>query len=984
MAQNETWLKHDLMKAVRVQYLDGNLFSMDNAGNLIGVTLTRDGEAYSGGGSVSANVIRADGGTVAVTGALSGNTATVVLPQAAYVVPGAVSIVVKLTASGQVTTIAAIVANVYRSSTDTAIDPGTIIPSVQALIAAIDTAVASIPADYSSLWAALAPAFSTSSAYTAGQYVTYNGGLYRFTTDHAAGTWSSSQVVPSNIGGELSDLKSALNELNEVTRNIWINPIYNANGIIITQNEDGSAHLSGTASTTLYIDYYLDEDLTLTSCTFSMKRTGTVGNKINAVIRNAGNTTPQFLPLETADTFASMRVINYSAHRFEIVVREGTYNCDLYIQLENGNSVTDYIPHISAKDYICREEYKSTRFFYGTTRNIWLNPIFRSGEIEATQNTDGSIHIAGTPTADTYLDAYYSSALSSDNYILSCEKKGTATGNISIVIRNAGNTNPNILTINSGTQFGTLQISSYAPARCEIVLRANNSYNCDLYIQLEKGNVCTDFIPNFTAVDYIAREKPDDTNLLTETVKNYVPIVIISEKSIITKWGNSAGVITHNGDEIGYAISVAKSGGFMTEAFLVSDMPSTDFRVTFGITLTNGTARVFLYGKKSNNEDVAYLIKTVSSSNDSVSVDVDAAYLDVYTTVDISKPMRVLIASGGDEISEFTVTGLEVNSNIVVSEYIQNYGQDTVANVLKRIENDNGTSEQEQGIQYYYSPNGTKYLSAVSNDGTIRGIKAIPAKSIFIGNSLLMGWSTFGMAASDSDHDYYHYVTQKISELNPSATYNHISNGNLEHSTNNTDFTAAWAVITPYLTSDVELICIQLGDNVNTDEKKAQFEGTSFNTMVDWIHTNCPNARLVWVGTWYQSIYDWLKVACWKKGVQFIDIFDLSVNENKAAIGDVIHRTEDRTQTLTGTYTISGSSLLLSATISGESYSITIPSYTSVEDNGNGTFTMVAPYTVVDTVGIASHPNDAGMLAIANRICKQLDFIYHEGDITNA
>lgn len=209
MAQNETWLKHDLLEAVKVQYLDGNLFSMDNAGNLIGVTLTRDGEDYSGGGSVSANVIRSDGGTVAVSGALSGKTATVVLPQAAYAVPGVVSIIVKLTASGQVTTIAALVANVYRSSTDTAVDPGTIIPSIQTLISQINTAVASIPADYSALWTKLAPAFSTDASYVAGQYVTYNSGLYRFNTSHS-GSWSSSDVTAVNLGGEITELKSAL------------------------------------------------------------------------------------------------------------------------------------------------------------------------------------------------------------------------------------------------------------------------------------------------------------------------------------------------------------------------------------------------------------------------------------------------------------------------------------------------------------------------------------------------------------------------------------------------------------------------------------------------------------------------------------------------------------------------------------------------------------------------------------------------------
>ena len=212
MAQIETWLNQEMTQAVKVRYLDGNLFSMDNAGNLIGVKLTKDGTDYSGGGTVSANVIRSDGGTVAVSGALSGNTATVVLPQAAYAVPGVVSIVMKLTVSGEVTTIAAVVANVYESTTSTTVDPGTIIPSVQALISQIDTAVASIPADYSSLWTSLAPAFSTSTAYAVGDYCTYNGGLYRFTTAHPAGAWSASHVSAAVIGNELKDLKIAFDK----------------------------------------------------------------------------------------------------------------------------------------------------------------------------------------------------------------------------------------------------------------------------------------------------------------------------------------------------------------------------------------------------------------------------------------------------------------------------------------------------------------------------------------------------------------------------------------------------------------------------------------------------------------------------------------------------------------------------------------------------------------------------------------------------
>ena len=210
MAQNETWLNHDMMNAVKVQYLDGNVFSMDNAGNLIGVHLTRNGVDYSGGGSVSANVIRADGETVAVSGALSGANATVVLPQAAYAVPGVLSVIIKLTVSGEITTIGAVVANVYQSSTDTIVDPGTIIPSVTALIAAIEAAVASIPADYSSLWASLAPAFSSSVAYSTGQYVTYNGNLYRFVMNRTAGDWDAGYCETVSFGNDIYKNKNAI------------------------------------------------------------------------------------------------------------------------------------------------------------------------------------------------------------------------------------------------------------------------------------------------------------------------------------------------------------------------------------------------------------------------------------------------------------------------------------------------------------------------------------------------------------------------------------------------------------------------------------------------------------------------------------------------------------------------------------------------------------------------------------------------------
>ena len=230
MAQYESWFKQDLKKPIKVQLLNGNLFSQDNQGNLIGVEVFDNGEPASLAGTVSANIIRADGGTVAATGTLSGNKCSVVLPAAAYAIPGLATIVIKLTSSGVVTTLLALVVTIYRASTDTAVDPGTVMPSIQSLIQQINTAVASIPADYSSLWTSLAPAFSTDASYAAGQYVTYNGKVYRFKTAHS-GEWAAGDVREVKVGSELTDLKSVLNELDALIptfEGIWyqgsINP----------------------------------------------------------------------------------------------------------------------------------------------------------------------------------------------------------------------------------------------------------------------------------------------------------------------------------------------------------------------------------------------------------------------------------------------------------------------------------------------------------------------------------------------------------------------------------------------------------------------------------------------------------------------------------------------------------------------------------------------------------------------------------------
>lgn len=229
MASIVTNLTCELTAPVSVVFLPGNMFSMDNGGNIINVFVVQNGEPVALGGSISANVIRSDGTTVAITGAFEGNKAYIILPQACYAVPGIIHIVMKITEGTTITTIAAVTANVYQSSTDAVVDPGQLIPSIAALIEAIDDAVDSIPVDYSGLLATLAADYSTSKTYKVGDYAWYGGVLKRCIVPiTTAESYTASHWTNAVLGDDVSALKSAF-DINEYLTNNGIFEITQAN-----------------------------------------------------------------------------------------------------------------------------------------------------------------------------------------------------------------------------------------------------------------------------------------------------------------------------------------------------------------------------------------------------------------------------------------------------------------------------------------------------------------------------------------------------------------------------------------------------------------------------------------------------------------------------------------------------------------------------------------------------------------------------------
>ncbi len=137
---------------VHRSFLNHSIGSGDNKANRFGIRALRNGRPTSIGGTCAGYFIRADGQTVVIAnGTVEGNEAYVTLPEACYAVEGQFTLAIKCTGGGATGTMRIVDGVVSRTTTDAIVDPGTLIPSIEDLIEAIDEAVASIPEDYGEL-----------------------------------------------------------------------------------------------------------------------------------------------------------------------------------------------------------------------------------------------------------------------------------------------------------------------------------------------------------------------------------------------------------------------------------------------------------------------------------------------------------------------------------------------------------------------------------------------------------------------------------------------------------------------------------------------------------------------------------------------------------------------------------------------------------------------------------------------------------------
>lgn len=399
----------------------------------------------------------------------------------------------------------------------------------------------------------------------------------------------------------------------------------------------------------------------------------------------------------------------------------------------------------------------------------------------------------------------------------------------------------------------------------------------------------------------------------------------ISDNTQFSQWAGGSYTIENGQINLEY-LQDTGNGGVRTKYFT----SKTNFVIIEGSMpliekhTDSSLIQIYICGKKINGDNAYLTIAQLKTNTDKFRYVVDLNYHVVYNNLDLNQQIYVLFGSVGKVSATFENIRIYENE-MSQMELIGDTLKDTLINMNTAIgdlrSQVSGTADDSVMI----SPSGNKFIMQVSDDGIISAIPVIPDKTLFIGNSLLNGHGTFGMCATDSKNDYYYHMKQYILGKKSNATFDKLAGSPFEGCTSQSEVDN-WIQtnIDPKIPNNYDLILVQLGDNVNTTEKNEMFK-TSCQYFLQALRKKFPKARVVWVGAWYttDTKQQIMAKSCKATGSKFVDIRNLNTSANQGRIGDTI--TSD----------------------TGQQWQ-------------------------VSSSGVASHPNNTGMKAIADRLIDEL------------
>ncbi len=253
---------------------------------------------------------------------------------------------------------------------------------------------------------------------------------------------------------------------------------------------------------------------------------------------------------------------------------------------------------------------------------------------------------------------------------------------------------------------------------------------------------------------------------------------------------------------------------------------------------------------------------------------------------------------------------------------------------LNEYGNESGSSTSVSQISTSVSSSGMSSSASVTTSvetSVSESEESLPEESfnyLAIGNSITrhgitdFWWNYIGMAASDADHDYYHIVLKYLEDKYGNVT-GEICNFSVWESQAEDRDGALTEYLEPFLNPDLDLITVQLGENVDDLETYQE----DYVSMLQFIRSKAPNARILVIEDFWtvDERYDMEFAACALTDAEFVSLDDIASN--------------DEYYCGTGT--------------------------TVYDKYGN-------EYTV-EHDGVAMHPGDEGMAAIAERIISALE-----------
>lgn len=221
-------------RMVNIEDLSGMAFQAEDGGHTFEISGVNDaGETVELSGTVAGVFMRPDLADIAIVGSATDGVVSVTLPADCYAVNGRFALTIFVTSDEQKVAVYAAVGTVTRTSGGAV--AGDTPQDVVDLINAINTAVQSIPADYSDLMAAFAPTYSNSALYAKGAYAWYNGVLYKAVVDiSTAESFTSAHWTAAVICDDLSRIGLDGLSINPYTNESWATGYIGSTKIVTT------------------------------------------------------------------------------------------------------------------------------------------------------------------------------------------------------------------------------------------------------------------------------------------------------------------------------------------------------------------------------------------------------------------------------------------------------------------------------------------------------------------------------------------------------------------------------------------------------------------------------------------------------------------------------------------------------------------------------------------------------------------------------